>query len=84
MTDVEESLPSTRPRLIQWSEDLIEDNGGTILAIAGSDYCILASDTRLSANYQIRSRNVTRIMKVCRVPFKTSREARHRYHETLT
>jgi hypothetical protein len=64
LRDVEASLPSTRPRLIQWSEDLVEDNGGTILAVAGRDYCILAADTRLSSDYQIRSRNVTRIMKV--------------------
>ncbi|KAA6369632.1 MAG: hypothetical protein EZS28_034839, partial [Streblomastix strix] len=27
------------------------DNGGTTLAFTGKDYCILASDTRLSDSY---------------------------------
>lgn len=68
LADVEASLPSTRPSLLQWSEDLIEENGGTILAIAGRDYCVIAADTRLSADYQIRSRNITRIMRVSGPP----------------
>ena len=41
------------------------DNGGTVVAIAGKDYCIIAADTRLSEGYIIRSRNTTRIFQVC-------------------
>jgi Proteasome subunit len=36
-------------------------NGGTVAAIAGPNYCIIASDTRCSSNYEILSRNVSHI-----------------------
>lgn len=37
------------------------DNGGSLIAIAGLNYSIIACDTRLSEGYYIRSRNVSRI-----------------------
>lgn len=40
------------------------DNGGAILGIAGKDYLVIAADTRLSENYFVPSRNVTRIFQV--------------------
>ncbi|CAH1767404.1 17106_t:CDS:2 [Entrophospora sp. SA101] len=41
-----------------------EDNGGTSLAIAGEDYCILASDTRQSRGYLIHSRYSPKAFKL--------------------
>jgi hypothetical protein len=61
---LEAALPSGRPQTMQWSDKLLEDNGGTILAVAGGDYCVLAADTRLSRDCLIRTRNVSRIMEV--------------------
>ena len=40
------------------------DNGGTIVGIAGFDFVLIAADTRLSENYSILSRNVTRVFEV--------------------
>eukprot|EP00301_Raphidiophrys_heterophryoidea_P014707 c23156_g1_i1.p1 GENE.c23156_g1_i1~~c23156_g1_i1.p1 ORF type:complete len:255 (-),score=76.69 c23156_g1_i1:161-886(-) len=33
------------------------NNGGTVLAVAGADYCIVAGDTRISLGYSIQTRN---------------------------
>ncbi|CAG2055345.1 unnamed protein product [Timema podura] len=34
------------------------DNGGSIVAIAGEDYAIIASDTRLSSGFSIYTREL--------------------------
>ena len=40
------------------------DNGGTVVGITGRNYAIIASDTRLSESYVIRSRNISKIFEV--------------------
>lgn len=40
------------------------DNGGTVVGITGKNYAIIASDTRLSESYVIRSRNISKIFEV--------------------
>jgi len=39
-------------------------NGGTVLAIAGEDFAIIAGDTRLSEGYSIHSRTHSKTLKV--------------------
>ncbi|XP_007909636.1 proteasome subunit beta type-1 [Callorhinchus milii] len=39
-------------------------NGGTVLALAGDDFCIVASDTRLSEGYSIHSRDSPKCYKL--------------------
>lgn len=41
-----------------------ENNGGTVVAVSGKDYSIVASDTRLGRGYSIPARYVSRIMKL--------------------
>ncbi|CAM9934577.1 unnamed protein product [Scytosiphon promiscuus] len=40
------------------------NNGGTVVAVAGRDYCIIAADSRLSDGYTILSRDVTRVHRL--------------------
>lgn len=39
-------------------------NGGTVLALAGEDYALIASDTRLSEGFSIHSRDLPKLKKL--------------------
>lgn len=36
----------------------------TVLAVAGEDYCIVAASTRMSAGFDIMTRNSSKILKL--------------------
>lgn len=40
------------------------DNGGTVVAIAGKDYAIIASETRLSTGYQVYTREQPKLFSI--------------------
>jgi len=46
----------------RWSPYII--NGGTAIAVAGKDYCIVGGDTRMSKGYSISSRNVSKCFQL--------------------
>ncbi|KAL4562531.1 hypothetical protein LXL04_034738 [Taraxacum kok-saghyz] len=49
-----------------------DNNGGTCVAIAGADYCVIAADTRLSTGYSILTREYSKICKLADKSFMAS------------
>jgi len=60
------SIDATKPlqnvKEQAWSP--YENNGGTVIACAGKDFCVVASDTRLSNGYSILTRTGVKIVKL--------------------
>lgn len=49
-----------------------DNNNGTVVAIAGADYCVIASDTRMSTGYSILTRDYSKICKLADKTFLAS------------
>ncbi|KAJ0770015.1 Proteasome subunit beta type-1 [Helianthus annuus] len=49
-----------------------DNNGGTCVAIAGADYCVIAADTRMSTGYSILTRDYSKICKLADKSFMAS------------
>lgn len=61
----EEGLGEYSNGMIQRRFSPYSDNGGSVVAIAGDDYAVIASDTRLSGNgYSIFSREQPKLFKL--------------------
>jgi hypothetical protein len=48
------------------------ENGGTILAIAGADFSVIAGDTRQSEGYSIQTRYAPKVFRLYAVSFPLS------------
>ncbi len=53
------NLPQSQPTQHAFSP--YDDNGGTVLGIAGADYVVLASDTRMTSGYNINTRYAPKV-----------------------
>lgn len=51
---------ATRPEAVP----VYDLNGGTVVAIAGEDFCLVASDTRLGTGYSIYTRNQSKLFRL--------------------
>lgn len=51
------------------------ENGGTILAIAGLDFAVVAGDTRQSEGYSIQTRYAPKVFRLCVLCLKQSQKS---------
>eukprot|EP01123_Difflugia_compressa_P006538 TRINITY_DN18801_c0_g1_i1.p1 TRINITY_DN18801_c0_g1~~TRINITY_DN18801_c0_g1_i1.p1 ORF type:complete len:230 (-),score=37.28 TRINITY_DN18801_c0_g1_i1:59-748(-) len=62
MMDSYSVSPNAHPKEHAWSPYV--DNGGTTLAIAGKNFCVIASDTRISSGYSIHTRTANKVVSL--------------------
>jgi 20S proteasome subunit beta 6 len=43
---------------------MYENNGGTVIALAGDNFAVITADSRLSQGYSILSRDISRMWKI--------------------
>lgn len=55
-------LPSSQP--VSHHFNPYSDNGGTILAIAGSDFSVIAGDTRQTEGFNIQTRYAPKVFRL--------------------
>lgn len=60
------SLSQNQPQ--QQAFNPYTENGGTILAIAGADFSVIAGDTRQSEGYNIQTRYAPKVFRLCVCP----------------
>jgi 20S proteasome subunit beta 6 len=60
------SLAQSEPQ--QQAFNPYTENGGTILAIAGADFSVIAGDTRQSEGFNIQTRYAPKVFRLCVPP----------------
>lgn len=58
------NLPDYVQGPIQARFNPYSDNGGSVLAIGGDDFCVIGADTRLSSGFQINTRNQEKLFQL--------------------
>jgi len=72
MADTSAPIQQSAPRSLHMNASLrrsrfdpYQDNGGSILAIAGADFTVIAGDTRQSLDYNIQTRYARKVWQLC-------------------
>ena len=57
-------MPGVTEQPVEHRFDPYASNGGTILAIAGADFSVIAGDTRQSEGYSIQTRYAPKVFRL--------------------